>query len=175
MKSVKEDFAAVYEKYFSAVYNYVYAQLLHRERTEDVVSDVFLKAMAHYDEYDPKKAQVQTWLMRIARNTLIDLYRKSGHAEILTLDEEGAEEPFVEEEFRILDEPLYQEVYNLLRKLSKGERELISMIYFQDMKNQQIAEVLGINAKAVSERHRRLLEKCRKLEKGTDLRELLES
>ena len=37
------------------------------------------------------------------------------------------------------------------------------MIYFQNMKNDEIGVILGINAKAVSERRRRLLAKCRKL------------
>ena len=37
------------------------------------------------------------------------------------------------------------------------------MIYVQELKNPQIGEILGINAKAVSERHRRVLMKCRKL------------
>ncbi len=174
MITAKPDFASVYEKYFSSIYNYVYAQLLHKERTEDLVSEVFVKAMAHYGEYDPNKSQVQTWLTRIARNTLIDSYRKHDRTEILSLDEEGADEPFFEEEYKILDEPVYQEVHKLLRKLTESERELLTMIYFQDMKNPEIAEVLGINPKAVSERHRRLLEKCRRLERGTDIRSILE-
>ena len=40
------------------------------------------------------------------------------------------------------------------------------MIYVQELKNPQIGEILGINAKAVSERHRRLLAKLRAMEKG---------
>ena len=43
------------------------------------------------------------------------------------------------------------------------------MIYFQNMKNEEIGSVLGINAKAVSERHRRLLVKCRKIAAQTGL------
>jgi DNA-directed RNA polymerase specialized sigma24 family protein len=40
------------------------------------------------------------------------------------------------------------------------------MIYVQELKNPQIGAILGINAKAVSERHRRLLAKLRNYEKG---------
>ena len=42
------------------------------------------------------------------------------------------------------------------------------MIYFQKLKNEQIGEILGINAKAVSERHRRVLAKCRLLAANMD-------
>jgi DNA-directed RNA polymerase specialized sigma24 family protein len=40
------------------------------------------------------------------------------------------------------------------------------------MKNGEIAEVLGINAKAVSERHRRLLVKCRQLAEKAGLTDM---
>ena len=56
-----------------------------------------------------------------------------------------------------------QEVYRLLSMLNPQERELATMIYFQNMKNPEIGEILGIAPKAVSERHRRLLAKCRRL------------
>ena len=47
----KEDFAVVFEEQFSGIYNYVYARILHRERTEDLVSEIFIKAMKHYDGF----------------------------------------------------------------------------------------------------------------------------
>ncbi|MBR1900243.1 MAG: hypothetical protein IJ820_04170, partial [Lachnospiraceae bacterium] len=47
----KEPFVVVYEKYFSDIYNYIYGQILHRERAEDLVSEVFIKAMTHYDSF----------------------------------------------------------------------------------------------------------------------------
>ena len=35
----KPDFAEVYEQEYSYVYNYIYMQVMHRENTEDLVSD----------------------------------------------------------------------------------------------------------------------------------------
>ena len=75
-------------------------------------------------------------------------------------------EPSAVDEYSILKNPINQEVYRLLEKLSADESELLSMIYVQELKNPQIGEILGINAKAVSERHRRLLAKLRAMEKG---------
>ena len=168
MMKEKPDFGQVYEDYYSYVYNYIYTQILHRENTEDLVSDIFMKAMTHYDSYDPSKASPKTWLCNIARNTLIDKYRKDATRQTSSLDAEDAVEPSYEDEYQALKDPINQEVYQILTKLSPEERELISMIYGQDMKNPEIAKVLGISAKAVSERHRRLLQKCRFLEAGKD-------
>ena len=160
----KEPFEAVYEKYFSDIYNYIYGQILHRERAEDLVSEVFIKAMTHYDSFDPSRASVRTWLTNIARNTLIDDYRKSSVRKSVSLDdEENYTEPSYEDEYKVLKEDDEREVYRILSQLSETERELAGMIYFQNMKNDEIGQILGINAKAVSERRRRLLAKCRKL------------
>ena len=170
----KEDFAVVFEEQFSAVYNYVYARILHRERTEDLVSEIFIKAMKHYDSFDPSIASVKTWLVNIARNTLIDEFRKSSRAQVYSLD---ADTEFVEpselDEYPIMHNPVNQEAHAILAKLSDSERELIGMIYFEGLSNPEIGEILGINAKAVSERHRRLLAKCRKLEAGKSLWDFL--
>ena len=69
--------------------------------------------------------------------------------------------------------PVNREAYEILSKLNDNERELIAMIYFQGLSNPEIGQILGINAKAVSERHRRLLAKCRKLEGDKKLSDFL--
>ena len=161
---IKESFEIVYEKYFSDIYNFIYGQILHRERAEDLVSDTFLKAMTNYDRFDPARASVRMWLTNIARNTLIDDYRKSSIRNHASLDDdESYIEPSYEDEYKVLKEDDEREVYRILSLLSEQERELATMIYFQNMKNDEIGVILGINAKAVSERRRRLLAKCRKL------------
>ena len=162
--AVKESFEIVYEKYFSDISNFIYGQILHRERAEDLVSDVFVKAMTNYERFDPSRASVRTWLTNIARNTLIDDYRKNSIRKSVSLDDEdNYTEPSYEDEYKVLKEDDEREVYRILSLLSESERELAGMIYFQNMKNNEIGEILGINAKAVSERRRRLLAKCRKL------------
>ena len=170
----KEVFAVVFEEQFSAIYNYVYARILHRERTEDLVSEIFLKAMKHYDSFDPSIASVKTWLVNIARNTLIDEFRRAGRAQVYSLDADTEYiEPSEFDEYPIMKNPANEEARAILEKLSDSERELIGMIYFEGLSNPEIGEILGINAKAVSERHRRLLAKCRKIEAGKNLWDFL--
>ena len=173
MPVFKEPFENVYEKYFSDVYNFTYSLVLHRERAEDLVSEIFIKAMTHYDSYDPTRASVRTWLTNIARNTIIDEFRKADKRNHLSLDDEenGIDVPY-EEEYAIFNEDMEKEVYKIMAALSPSERELLSMIYFQHMKNDEVAAVLGINAKAVSARHRRLLAKCRAMENGVSFNDL---
>ena len=70
--NIKEDFSVVFEKQFSVIYNYVYARILHHERTEDLVSEVFIKAMKHYDSYNPSIASVI--ISRAVKNSILSVF-----------------------------------------------------------------------------------------------------
>lgn len=166
-KRDKPSFEQVYEEQFSYIYNVVYMMLPHRENAEDIVSEVFMKAMESYDSFDPKKASVKTWLATIARNMVTDRYRSNARKQSVSIDD--VEEMSTEDEYEVYKDDVNREVAHILKQLSDEERELLVMRYFMDMKNPEIAEKLGIAPKAVSERLRRLLQKCSKLETGKAL------
>ncbi len=162
-------FEQVYEENFSYVYNTVYAMVANRENAEDITTDAFIKAMNRYGDFDPGKASVRTWLCFIARNTVIDSWRADAKRRQDVCIEHVAE-PAVEEEPEVFRDETNREVAALLKKLSPAERELVAMRYFAGLSNPEIGEKLQISPKAVSERVRRVLEKCRKLagEAGAD-------
>lgn len=160
----KRPFEAVYEDQFDYIYNLIYMRVLHRETAEDLTSETFIRAMNAYSRFDPARAGERTWLCRIAQNLLIDHYRKkAANKADLVGDEMLNAIPSEDAELAKLSDPTNQAVYQLLSLLDEDERELLVVRYFEDKKNPEIAEILGINAKAVSERYRRLLLKCEKL------------
>lgn len=160
----KRPFEDVYEDHFSYIYNFVYMHLLHRESAEDVTSEAFMRAYAAYDRYDPALASERTWLCTIANRLLINRYRsRSSSGEDLVGDEVLNVIPDPDEALEQLTDTTNLTVQTLLTQLTEEERHMLLMRYYMDMKNPEIADELGISAKAVSERYRRLVEKCRKL------------
>jgi RNA polymerase sigma-70 factor (ECF subfamily) len=159
MKNDRPDFEQVYLDNYSYVYNYVFMRLLHRENTEDIVSDVFTKAMQHYDSYSSDKATIRTWLCNIARNTVTDYFRLKANQPHADIDD--VLEPGVEDEYSLLHDSINQQLFQILRYLSPEERDFLAMRYQAELSNDEIGEKLGIQPKAVSERYRRLLKKCR--------------
>ncbi len=154
-------FETVYEEHFSYVYNYVYMLLLNKETAEDIVSDTFLKAYKNYSSYDPSKSGVRTWLCRIARNTLIDHTRSANTKKVISLEE--AKEPSYDEEYKHLQNDANRRAFELLQGLSKQERDFLALRYEMELSNEEIANMTGSNAKAVSEKYRRILAKSKKL------------
>ena len=159
-----KSFGEIFEEYYKPIYNYVYMQVLCREEAEDLVSDVFMKAMNAYDSYNPSLASEKTWLFRIARNHLIDHYRrKASRLTFVTEDEILEAIPSGRDDYASIEDETNKTVYLVLSHLKTEERRILLMRYVWELKNPEIAGELGINEKAVSERIRRALAKCKKI------------
>ncbi|MCR5154447.1 MAG: sigma-70 family RNA polymerase sigma factor, partial [Lachnospiraceae bacterium] len=119
--------------------------------------------------YDPAKAGERTWLCTIAKNLLCDLYRKNASNKSDLVEDSVLEAIPYEDEYAAVEDDTNKIVYKILEDLNDEEREIISMRYMMDMKNPDIAEVLKISPKAVSERIRRALAKCKKVAEKNNL------
>lgn len=156
----KPDFGEVYEQYYDRIYKYTYTILLNKEMAEDVVSETFMLALKHYDSFDPGKASVVTWLSRIAHNQAINMVRSASYKKRADMPEyyepaDTGDTIQAAEDRRLLTE--------LYAKLTEEERELLNMRFVMDLKDSEVAEMIGISAKAVNKRYQRLMAKCRDL------------
>ena len=69
-------FTSLYRLYFSQVFTFINFRVASREDAEDLANTVFEKALGAIDRYRPRPAQFSTWLYTIAKNCIIDHYRK---------------------------------------------------------------------------------------------------
>ncbi len=58
------------------VYNLAYRFTSSIDAAEDLTQEVFIRIYRTLDQYDPKQGDLANWLMRLARNLIIDDYRK---------------------------------------------------------------------------------------------------
>jgi RNA polymerase sigma factor (sigma-70 family) len=71
---MKRPFRRLAEQYGDRVYTFAYYSLRNREEAEDVTQEVLVKLWQHVDEIDPGK--LPAWVMRVARNAVIDAARR---------------------------------------------------------------------------------------------------
>ena len=164
-KGKKQTFEEVYDTCYERVFNFLYSKILQREDAEDITAETFIKAMRAYDNYDPAKSSVATWLCTIARNCLIDHVRRSHKDKIIPFDEakdRGAADP----ELVKLDEDVEKRVFHIFKKLKPEESEILSMRYMMEMEYNDIGKMLAISPKAAAKRVERLLKKCREIDEG---------
>lgn len=161
-------FEKMYEDYFPKIYNYVFYRLLHKEQTEDVVSDIFFKVVENLHRYDPCKSSFNTWIFTIARNTLTDYYR--GRRVFVSVDDPDIHiEPSIDFEEQcdvIVDEEL-REIYKALAVLDERSRMVISLKFFGEFNNREISRLTGINESTVSTLCCRGLAKLQKILRGS--------
>ena len=72
----RDALATLYERYVRRLYTYVYYRTHHRETAEDIVSEVFLRALEHISSFDPARGNVSAWFHGIAHNLIIDHFRR---------------------------------------------------------------------------------------------------
>ncbi len=151
-----DEFLQLYEDCYDDIYRYVYCKTGNPWDTDDIVSDVFLKAFRHFD---PNRRTHKAWLVTIARNTTVDYYRKSGR-ELPGEAPEGVTFLTVLED---LEHDLERTcLKSALSQLDTERFELISLRFFCGLKFKEMAAVLGTKQANVKTKFYRTLEQLRK-------------
>lgn len=73
----KEKFSSDYDKYIDSIYRFVYIKVNSQYIAEDICSDIFTKYWKNIKN-DKQIDNERAFLYKIARNTVIDYYRKKG-------------------------------------------------------------------------------------------------
>src|SRR6187549_3386497 len=66
----------VVRQYSRRVFNLAYRFTNNSESAEDLTQDVFIRVYRSLAQYDPVQGSLSNWLMRLARNLIIDDYRR---------------------------------------------------------------------------------------------------
>lgn len=141
----KFDFEKIYKKNYSKVYNYIFYRTLNENLTEDLVSEIFLKVLSKFDKYNESKSNVSTWILAIAKNTLIDYYRKNK----LKNSNECSFNDFTNNllsncdmENEITNNILKNNFLSVIKTLKEKERTALFLKYFCGMSYKQIGKHL---------------------------------
>lgn len=148
------------EQYGSRLLRMCALYLRDASLAQDAVQDTFLKAYRRMDEFRAEAAE-STWLTSIAINVCRDYQRTAWfrHMDRRKSVEELPEEP---DSFAFPDNTVLTEVM----RLSKREREVVLLRYYQGMKLKEVSQALGISDSAVRKRLNRANALLRKSLKG---------
>ena len=147
-------FAALYDIFFERIYAYVARRVGSREEAEDVVSEVFYKAMANLPRFEWHGAPFSAWLYRIAANEMADRSERMGREPRIKLPER-AEEADQEE---ALDRA---RVFLMVRELPEDQRRVLELRFVEEKSTREVAEALGRSEGAIKQLQFRGLESLR--------------
>lgn len=146
-----EEFAEIITRYESRLIRYVSYLVGSQVSAADIVQDTFIKAYVHLRGYD-SRYKFSSWIYRIAHNEAMSAVVKRRHisdADVATLTEASYDFDFT----GVIDaEILADDVAACLRKLDRKYREIVQLIYFENMKYEEASDILRIPTSTVGVR-----------------------
>jgi RNA polymerase sigma factor (sigma-70 family) len=159
MHSEDSSFLRVYDEHVWRIYGFFAYRLGRRDVAEDLTQATFERALRAWSRFDPRRASESTWLLAIARNLLIDHYRRDRSSLNESIDEEMA--PVVPGPEAPLEAS--PELLAALASLSERDREVIALRFGGDMTGPEIARLLNLSLANVQQILSRSLRKLRRL------------
>ncbi|WKZ24543.1 MAG: RNA polymerase sigma factor [Patescibacteria group bacterium] len=171
----KQAFIEAYNLYIDQIYRFVYYKVRGRETAEDLTSLVFLKAWNYVYEgnLDDDQDTLKPLLYKIARNTVIDHYRKTSKQESVSLEamveneENLPSQVVVDPRLKLQDGVDFRQlVEETLPQLKDEYREIVIMRFINELSIAEIANILDKTSGNVRVLVHRSLEALRKLVKS---------
>jgi RNA polymerase sigma factor (sigma-70 family) len=136
---------ALYQRYASGIFAYLYKQTASKDDAEDLLLEVFLAAMEWNNLAGMKEEECKAWLWRVARNKAADYYRrKARHPSIKLKQIEGtlyvdeAEEP----EQVTLKHEEYAHLRATIAQLPELQQDVLQLRFAHGLSCAEIATVL---------------------------------
>lgn len=142
----RQAFAALYRTYLPTVYKFLYYRLNNNKAmAEDMTAEVFLRALRKIEDFNWTGADFGSWLLRIARNLILD-NAKSSRSRLEILNDEMPEDAAGEvrsTESQVMENDTNQGIYGAIKQLSPDQRDVITMRFIQGMDVSDVADALG--------------------------------
>ena len=139
------------------VYNLAYRFTNRHEAAEDLTQEVFVRVYRSLDQYDPQAGDLANWLMRLARNLVIDDYRKrvrtpTDVGEDLTDHEFHLRSATDTPDRRVERQERSLQVHAAIAKLPHDLRECVILRDIEELSYQEIVDILEIPLGTVKSR-----------------------
>lgn len=161
-----EAFGKLYDAHLDTIYRYVRYKVGSQAEAEDLTGQIFLKAWEAMPRYQWREIPFSHWLMRLARNAVIDYYRTTrSHGE---LEEQiTAQDPDPQGEY--LRRERIERLEVAIRQLPEDQRTVIVLRFVEGMEYPQVAAIMGKSLGALRViQHRALAALRRILEREGD-------
>jgi RNA polymerase sigma-70 factor (ECF subfamily) len=162
----RDAFASLMARYQNRLYRYLLRLVRETATAEDLFQQTWLKVLESIHRFDPKR-NFEAWLFAVARNLTIDHLRRLRPQSLDELSENNLPllERFPAQGVGALEKVLSSEQATLVQQALESQpaayREVLSLRFEEEMKLEEIAEVLAIPLSTVKSRLGRALERLR--------------
>ncbi|MDR0982096.1 MAG: RNA polymerase sigma factor [Culturomica sp.] len=140
----EEAFRLIVSTYKESLYWHIRRILISHDDTDDVLQNTFIKVWKGLDEFR-RNSKLSTWIYRIAVNESLNflsekrrkVYGNTQSLNVILEDTLESDEYFDGKKLEIV-------LQKAILKLSERQRLVFNMKYFEEMKYEDIADILGV-------------------------------
>lgn len=158
----EQAFTLLVSEYQEQLYWQIRRMVTSHQDTDDVLQNVFLKAWQGLDSFRAE-SRLSTWLYRIAYNeTLNYLQRNSRNSISLSIgesDDDGNMRIDLESDSYFDGDKAERQLQEAIVQLPPKQRQVFNMKYFQEMKYEDMSDILGTSIGALKASYHHAVQK----------------
>ena len=163
-----EAFNLLLHKYQQKIYWHIRRLVINHDDADDLVQEVFVKVWKYLGNFR-NDSQLYTWLYRIATNECITFLNKKKNQNNIPLDDVAFELAESLQDSTYFDGNKAQlKLQQALLTLPEKQRLVFNMKYFDDLKYEEISEILGTSVGALKASFHHAVKKIETYIKNTD-------
>lgn len=164
----REAFEWIVNTYKEQLYYQIRRMVLSHEDADDLLQNTFIKAWNNL-EYFRGEAKLSTWLYRIALNECLNFLNKQRAQKHLSIEESEANLLNQLESDPYFDGNQTQLLFEkAIQTLPEKQRIIFHLKYFQDMKYNEISEIMGTSIGALKASYHHAVKKIEEFFKQND-------
>jgi RNA polymerase sigma-70 factor, ECF subfamily len=165
----KKAFARLYQQYFEPIYRFCFYKTSKKKAAEDLTQDVFLKVLESLQNFKAESS-FKNWIYGIAKNTVMDYYRKHYEINKIALEEWHWIEYLVlsdKEREKALNKK-QKKVKSILKALKPKYKKVLNLRFLKGYTIKEVAKELNLTQGNVKVIQYRAIKKLKKLNKKKD-------
>ena len=155
-------FNLIVRKYQERIYWHIRKMVIQHDDADDVIQNTFLKVWTGLDGFR-EDSQLFTWLYRIATNEALTFLKKKRTKIFLPLvDVEQSLARSLESDHHIDGNEIQIKLQKAILTLPDKQRLVFNMKYFEELKYEEMSEVLGTSVGALKASYHHAVKKIEK-------------
>jgi len=146
---IRKQYEKLYNQYVDKIYRFIYIKIGHKETSQDLTHQVFLKAWQRFkkqgeNDNRPKIENPQAYFYQIARNEINNYYRQLPVQKIVSLEEIKTEirdpDPIAEE--KLINSLDLETLRKALLALPEDYQNVVILHYLENYSFREIGKIL---------------------------------
>ncbi|QSF48005.1 sigma-70 family RNA polymerase sigma factor [Paenibacillus tianjinensis] len=156
----------LYDRYEGIIYSFAHRIVKDSMAAEEVMQELFMRIWKNAEQYDSAKGKLSTWMFTVTRNIAIDQLRKKNSG--IPQQSAGSEELQQIRDTGTMTEDMVElmmvgeQVREALQELSRDQQQVVDLIYYQGLTQQEVAIRVAVPLGTVKSRVRLAMKQLQK-------------